>query len=232
MYTVLLQKERTAGDVLKNWTNFEKIWIVTFSIFGIALSLYWRESVVGVIAFLTGILCVVLVAKGSIWNYAFGIINTIAYAYIAFGYKLYGEVMLNMIYYLPMQFVGYYLWKNNMKKTEVNMKKLTLKKTVIMFVVVAIAIILYQRLLLLLGGNLTLLDSMSTVVSVIAMILMALRYKEQWLLWIIVNIVSVIMWIVSKDYVMALMWLAYLINAVYGYFNWSKGSQEVKEDNA
>jgi len=51
---------------------------------------------------------------------------------------------------------------------------------------------------------------------------MAFRYREQWMLWIIVNIVSVIMWVNIGDPMMILMWSAYLINAIYGFVKWSK----------
>ena len=61
-------------------------------------------------------------------------------------------------------------------------------------------------------------DAMSTVFSVIALIMQVARYAEQWLLWIIVNIVSVIMWIllIGKDssaVTMVVMWIAYLFNS-------------------
>jgi hypothetical protein len=58
-------------------------------------------------------LCVVLVAKGKIANYYFGIVQTLTYAYIAYGYGLYGEVMLNALFYFPVQFIGIYMLKQN-----------------------------------------------------------------------------------------------------------------------
>ena len=61
---------------------------------------------------------VVLVAKGKIANYYFGIIQTGLYAYIAYGYGLYGEVMLNGLFYFPLQFVGIYLWSRHTVKSD------------------------------------------------------------------------------------------------------------------
>ena len=77
------------------------------------------------------------------------------------------------------------------------------------------------------GGELPFVDSISTVFSIIAMVLMAWRFMEQWVLWIIVDVVSVIMWIVvlakgGTDISVLLMWTAYLINAIYGFINWIK----------
>ena len=64
------------------------------------------------------------------------------------------------------------------------------------------------------------------------MILMALRYREQWLLFIMINIVSIIMWSYrfingSQDAsTMVIMWFAYLVNSIYGFITWYKGSSK------
>lgn len=66
---------------------------------------------VGSVAGIAGVLCVVLVAKGSIWNYAFGLVNVSLYAYISYKSSLYGDAGLNALYYLPMQFIGWWQWR-------------------------------------------------------------------------------------------------------------------------
>ena len=60
-------------------------------------------DIVGSLAGIAGVLCVVLVAKGSIWNYVFGLVNVSMYAYISYKASLYGDAVLNAFYYLPMQ---------------------------------------------------------------------------------------------------------------------------------
>ena len=57
-------------------------------------------DVVGSLAGITGVLCVVLVAKGSIWNYLFGLVNVSLYAWISYKAALYGDAGLNAFYYL------------------------------------------------------------------------------------------------------------------------------------
>ena len=54
-----------------------------------------------------------------------------------------------------------------------------------------ISIFLYKLLLDALGGNNTILDSASTMISIIANTLMLLRYREQWLLWIIIDMICI-----------------------------------------
>lgn len=180
------------------------------------------------IAAVSGIFCVVLCAKGKKSQYIWGLFNVIGYVIIAFINKYYGEVMLNALYYLPSQFIGYYLWNKNMNEetNDVKGKKLDVKKSILLLTICGVGILIYKLVLDLLGGTSTLLDSASTVISVVANLLMMLRYREQWLLWIVIDIITVIMWLIVGDYIMVTMWAVYLINAFNGYYNWTKVIQE------
>ena len=51
-------------------------------------------------------------------------------------------------------------------------------------------------------------------------LLMILRYREQWLLWIVLNVLSILLW--AEQPAMYLMYSAYLLNSLYGYYNWTK----------
>lgn len=219
--------------ILKKFTLFE--WFMLLSVIGFTIyfAIINKENtllylIIDSIAAISGIFCVVLCAKGRKSQYIWGLLNVIGYIVIAFINKYYGEVMLNAIYYLPSQFIGYYLWNKHQNKetNDVEGKKLNLKSSVILLIGCALAIIGYKNILDLLGGSSTLLDSMSTVISVIANSLMLLRYREQWLLWIIVDIVTVIMWLLMGDFIMVTMWAVYLINAFYGYYKWTKIAKE------
>lgn len=214
----------------KDWDLYEKIWLLISTIIIITLSIYWKDSIIGVIASLTGVWCVILIAKGKISNYYFGILNVTTYAYVAFHQQYYGEVMLNLIYFLPMQFIGIYLWtKKRTSKTTDSVKVVYMnnKQRIIWTIITIVAIVLYGFVLKKLGGNLPFIDSSSTVMSIIAMILMVFVFVEQWILWILVDVVSIIMWVVvmlkgGNDIAILIMWTAFLINAIYGLFNWIK----------
>ena len=75
-------------------------------------------------------------------------------------------------------------------------------------------------------------DSATTVLSIIAQALMALAFMEQWALWIITNIISVVMWSVcvvrgeAHAAVMVIMWVFYLLNSLNGFRVWMKLSSE------
>ena len=184
---------------------------------------------IGAICSITGVLAVVLIAKGKISNFAFGIINVSLYIYLSFTWKLYGDVMLGLLYTLPVQFIGFFTWKNRMGKNGVVKAKTMNGKQIGLLLVGSVTLIsLYAQFLVYLGGNSPYLDASSTILSIVAQVLMLLAFAEQWALWIIVNSISIIMWIIpastgdSSAISMVVMWTAYLINAIYGYYNWRR----------
>ena len=99
--------------IWNEWTTFEKIWLALFSTINVYLFFALEDSLLGLISSITGMIAVVLIAKGKISNFFFGIVQSGTYAYISFSYGLYGEAMLNGLFYFPFQFIGMYLWKKN-----------------------------------------------------------------------------------------------------------------------
>ena len=216
------------NNKFNGWSLFEISWLLISTIVMIGLSIVWKDSLISLVSGVTGIIGVVLCAKGKIHTYYFSIINVFLYALLCLQNKLYGEVMLNLLYFIPMNIIGFYLWKKQKNDDgTVKARSLTVKGYIIMVVGLVVSISLYYQLLKGLGGNLQLVDSITTMTSVVAIILQVLRYKEQWTLWIIINIASVIMWTMllntpNGSITMIIMWAAYLINSIYGYFNWKK----------
>ena len=104
---------------------------------------------------------------------------------------------------------------------------MTWKQDLILLLVSVVGVFGYGYVLRLLGGNLPFVDSMSTVLSVIAQILMIKRFMEQWVIWIVVDVVSVIMWVAAMftegaSIAVLMMWAVYLGNAVIMFIKWLK----------
>lgn len=216
---------------LNKLNKFEWGLIIIISLLNIlSFVIYDDVNILGIISSITGVICVVMTAKGHISCYYWGLINIVTYVIIAYMATLYGEVMLNSLYYLPMQFIGIYLWKKNTNKKDnlVETSKMTKKEYAIYTVISIVGIIGYGFFLKAIGGAQPFVDSITTTLSVVSMYLSVKRFKEQWILWIIVDIVSVYMWVVAMIHgeanstVMVLMWGAYLVNAFYGLINWNK----------
>lgn len=115
----------------------------------------------------------------------------------------------------------------NAETHEVEKKEMKFKGKLILGASVLGATIGYGYLLKLMGGALPYIDALSTVVSVVAMIVSIKMYAEQWILWIVVDIVTVIMWAIAfaqgnDSIATLLMWIVYLVNAVVMYVKWVK----------
>ena len=81
-------------------------------------------------------------------------------------------------------------------------------------------------------------DAATTVLSIIAQILMVAAFAEQWMLWIVNNVISVAMWVVctiegdSHASLMVLMWIFYLMNSINGYRVWISLARQAHSNDA
>lgn len=215
---------------LKGWKAWEVSWILIACTIITALSIYWGETLIGIISATIGVACVVATGKGKLMAYLFGLINCALYAWIAYNNKYVWEVALNTIYYIPMQFYGFYVWKKNMNSETLEVKKrnMTNNGRIIMIACTAVMTIGMGMISRMLGGNLPYIDAMSTACSIVAMIVSIRMYVEQWWLWVWVDIITVYMYTVAfinggyNGFSTLLMWTVYLANAVIMLVKWQK----------
>ena len=134
---------------LKGWKKWEVAWLLFTCAVIMGLSIYWGDTVMGMISAVTGVACVVCTGKGKLSAYIFGLVNTILYAIISYQAALYGETMLNALYYAPMQFVGFYVWKKhiNQETQEVEKRRMNWKNRIILLISILGFTYLYGLLL-------------------------------------------------------------------------------------
>lgn len=221
---------------MKRWKPFELVWISLFVIIGTAITLTTKDSLFNYFVLLTGILCVVFAAKGNIWTYFFGIINSFAYAYTAYHNGLFGEVGLNILFYVPMSVVGFLMWRPFISDNMVIMKGLSVFKSTLVFTGCLLSIgILGFVLSQIEGQNTPYIDASTNMIGITATFLMVWRYKEQWILYIILNLLTITMWLIrlmngsTDGLIMVIMWMAFLVNSIYGYSNWSRSVKKASE---
>ena len=219
-------------NMFKGWSKLDIAWLIIAYAIILSLGFYWGDNALSIVMSVTGLTANLLVAKGSILNYPFGIVNVLIYSFVSYQSALYGDTMLNLLYYAPMNIVGWNYWnKTKDEDGNIGVKSLTKKQFIDVSILTSITWLTYSLLLIELNDVAPFIDSASTVLSIVGMFLMLCKYREQWYLWIIVNIVTIIMWWIAYqqgtgDLTTLLMWIVYLVNSIYGLVQWLKASNK------
>ena len=154
-------KNFVAGE-FSGWKKAEVLWLMFCCISVILLSHQMGDNVTGIVSAVTASLYTIIAGKGKVSCYLFGIVNTILYGWISYKMRLYGEVMLNWGWYLPMMFVGFFCWnKRKNEKQIVRKTRLSLKGRCIVSSASIAGIALYAVVLHALNGRSPVLDSTS-----------------------------------------------------------------------
>lgn len=212
--------------------NGRKAYLMAMLATIVGLSIYWGDTWYGMLSAFSGVMCVVLVAEKRLSNFAWGLINCGLYGFISYQNGFFGDMTLNWVVYVPFQFIGFYLWNKSLQDDiEVTSKSLHWVDVFNLSMLVAFLVYTGYKVLSFYGGNHPVLDSFNVVLSLVATVLMAKRYAEQWLCWILVNLSGIAMWVQTtltnggEGVATLIMWSAFLINSIYGYYRWKSTAE-------
>lgn len=209
------------------YTKFEKIFLFSMVMLQAIVYCFVPDSLIGMICGISGCICVALTAKGKISSYIFNFIQMITYMIICWDFALYLEFGEQVFYFIVCIF-GVFMWKKNMNKNEDGTMQVKAKKFAPWQWIVTVMIVAWTTWLLgyfgaeVLGSTLPYLDAMTVALAVLAQLLMVWRYREQWVCWIVIDITTLIMFIILGQWSMVAMYVAWTINAIYGWYNWTK----------
>ena len=110
-------------------------------------------------------------------------------------------------------------------------KQLTMKQRILSVIVVAVTTLITYEILLKVGGTVALLDALTVAIGLVATVLELYRFAEQYVWWIITDVIAVVMYIVHFDTVYLTKKSIYLIMAVIGLRNWIKLNKERNKKN-
>lgn len=212
---------------------FEKLFLAGMILLQVAAYCFMPDTPIGMICGIAGVVCVVLTAKGKISSYLFNFIQIITYMIICWQTALYLELGEQVFYFIACIF-GVFAWKKNMCKNEDGSEQVVAKKFkpwhwIITIVITAISTLVLGRFGdVILGSTLSYLDAFTVALSIIAQLLMVWRYREQWAVWIAIDVASLIMFIVLGQWSMVAMYIAWTVNAFYGWYNWTKLTKQAE----
>lgn len=191
-------------------------------------------TVINFISAVCGVICIFFTAKANISNFIFASVNTIVYAIYLVYWHIWGTAALEIFFYIPTNFISWYHWakhRDEMISQKTKAKRLTVLQNVVCTMIVVCSAVLYHMILVRFGGEVAWLDAFTLSIGIIATILEMFRYAEQYVWWLITDIVAVAMYIVHFDPVYLTKKSIYLIMAVIGLYNWIKLNKERNIEN-
>ncbi|CDL83134.1 nicotinamide riboside transporter PnuC [Xenorhabdus szentirmaii] len=210
-----------------------------------------KTSYIEVVGAIAGLLCIWLASQEKIINYLFGLINVSLYAVVFFQIQLYASLMLQ-IFFFAANVYGWYAWGrvNEQKQVELKIRWLKPKQMIIVAVVSLFAILVLtfnidhifgymaETVFIILKGvgfnivmpelppdALPFLDSVITVLSIVAMILMTRKHVENWLIWGVINVISVGVYFYQGALVMSLQYVILTGIALNGSRLWIQAAK-------
>tara|TARA_B100001758_G_scaffold247507_1_gene265605 strand:+ start:3622 stop:4218 length:597 start_codon:yes stop_codon:yes gene_type:complete len=175
-------------------------------------------SIIESVAVIFSISYVILVAKENIWCWAAAGVSVILYIYICFNAKLYAETGLQ-IFYLFMAFYGYYNWNKNNRRLQI--KEWSIRKHLFLILLGAIlSFLMGFYFATYTNSKMPIVDSFTTVFSIIATYMTVKKILENWLYWIVIDTVSVYLYATRELHLTSILFMIYTIIALTGYFSW------------
>ena len=211
------------------WDGFsltEKLFMWGMVLLQILVYIVAPDSWYGVAAGIAGCISVVLTAKGRWMMYPIGFIQNFTYTVLAFQNMFYGEVIEQMFYVVTMIW-GMVAWAKNMSTNDdgtqdVKTRKFGLVEWIVSIVGTVIGAYVFGRVLIAMGAAQPYTDAATNVMALFAQIMMVKRYREQWIWWILIDLFCIKMWWVAGNWSMVAMYVAWTINCIYGWYNWTK----------
>jgi len=182
-----------------------------------ALAQSWVEW----LALISSVIYVILAAKENIWCWPFGIIGVFASLYLFWEGKLFLDAGLQ-VYYLVMSIYGWWSWGKTLEVTDL---KISTRKPLWHIAIIGLGLIMAYPLGLLsdyFGGSLPFIDALTSTFALLATYMVARKILENWLYWIIIDLVCVgVYW--TKGYeLLSLLYLIFAIVAIYGWIRWKE----------
>lgn len=208
----------------------QRYFIITFVtvIFSIILGILSHDLVIGGSILCTGLLNAYFAGEGKRCNYILGLMNYLLMGYVSFQNQLYGIFFFYIFIFAPLQIQGFINWKKNLDEGEVKIREFNFKNSIIIVSSCLLGSLLLGYLLTLIPGQrLAFLDSSSNCINLCGVVLMILRFKEAWWLWLINNIIDLVIWMITffahgeGASMMLLVSIGYLLMNVYGIIRWN-----------
>jgi nicotinamide mononucleotide transporter len=178
-----------------------------------------------IIAVIFGFLSVWFSKQNKIWVFPTGIISTLIFVYLLLKWELLGDMMING-YYFIMSLYGWYIWTRKVDATHVTpISYTTIKEkkiAVILFIATLIFVFIVYKTFDKWTSWVAYVDTITTAIFFVGMWLMAKRKIENWLFWIVGDLISVPLYLYKGFTFTSFQYFGFTFIAIFGYLAWKK----------
>lgn len=183
------------------------------------------DIILEIIAVVFGFLSVWYSKQNKIWVFPTGMISTIIFVYLLLKWELLGDMMINGYYFL-MSVYGWYIWTRKIDDAHVTpISRATSKEkkiSVLIFIITLLFVFVVYKTFDKWTNWVAYVDTLTTAIFFVGMWLMARRKIENWIFWIIGDIISVPLYLHKGFTFTSFQYLGFTIIAIYGYLAWKK----------
>ena len=173
------------------------------------------------LGFATGLLCVWLTAKASIWNFGWGILNSMILGVVFLDQRLFAESALQVMF-IVLSVQGWVYWASGRRAVAPAFRATSLREQVVLLSAAAIMSLLLWQVLLQLRGSAPPIDAAITALSLCAQWQLNRRQASSWYWWIGVDVVSIPLYWSRGLYLIAGLYVIFLAICIYGLHNWRR----------
>ncbi|NNE25826.1 MAG: nicotinamide mononucleotide transporter [Saprospiraceae bacterium] len=189
------------------------------------------QLILEIIATLSGILCVYLQTKEKIMAWPFGILSVSISAFLFYQTKLYSDLLLHVVY-IFLNIYGWYVWfMEGDDNTDAPIHQLKSKG---IFLAIGLILVVTTGLGYFMGtftdADLYYFDAFTTSGSLVAQYLLAKKYLQNWIIWIVVDLIAVPVYLYKGLYFIAFLFFVYLILCIKGWLDWRR-NYRIQGDN-
>ena len=187
--------------------------------------LWISNNYIELLGLIFGLLYILLSIKQNIWCWPVGFITSALYIYVFFVTKFYADMGLQ-VYYLIVSVYGWYYWMfgaKSKKEDDLKISKMNIRlgiylflANLILFAVIAYILVNYT------DSEVPYWDAFTTAASFVATWMLARKIIEHWIIWIIVDSVSLGLYIYKGLYPTVILFAVYTVLAIFGYIEWKK----------
>ena len=198
-------------------------WFVTIGIITQLLTCYiMNEPAIAVCSGIAGVISVVLCSQKKYAFYFWGLLQLITILIISFQTGLFGKVLENG-FYLVTTIIGMFIWSKNVDGDKVKPQKMSFVDWIVLSTMLPLLILGISVFVVKFNNSEQIfLDTLTTTIGIIAQLMMIFRFKEQWYLWLVLDVLCVILWAIDGNWCLSMQYIFWSVNCIYGMIIWKK----------